>query len=110
MRKSLHSFAVSGIIVLAVLTSCHGGGGGESLPADPAGASTKVEWTWVSGSNTVDQSGVYGPEASSKVPGARDGAVSWIDGSGNFWLFGGQGYDSTGNWDVLNDLWRYKLQ
>lgn len=73
----------------------------------------RTNWTWVSGSDTANQYGVYGTEgiaSSSNVPGARDGAVSWIDGSGNFWLFGGQGYDSTGNWDVLNDLWRYKLQ
>ena len=31
-----------------------------------------------------------------------------IDGGGNFWLFGGDGIDSTGlTWD-LNDLWRFQ--
>jgi N-acetylneuraminic acid mutarotase len=32
---------------------------------------------------------------------------SWIDASGNLWLFGGNGYDSTGNFGYLNDLWQY---
>jgi hypothetical protein len=33
--------------------------------------------------------------------------VSWIDASGNFWLFGGDGFDSTGMGGYLNDLWKY---
>jgi hypothetical protein len=42
------------------------------------------------------------------VPGARRGAVSWNDAQGNFWLFGGDGYDSTGvQQGELNDLWEY---
>ena len=69
-----------------------------------------VNWTWVSGSNTVNQSGTYGAQgvaAASNVPGARLGSISWIDGSGNLWLFGGYGYDSAGAIDDLNDLWRF---
>jgi hypothetical protein len=60
------------------------------------------EWTWISGSNVNGQAGTYGTKgtpASANVPGARDSAVSWIDTSGNFWLFGG-------HWN-LNDLWKY---
>jgi N-acetylneuraminic acid mutarotase len=30
-----------------------------------------------------------------------------LDSSGNKWLFGGIGYDSTGNQSFLNDLWEY---
>jgi len=41
------------------------------------------------------------------VPGARNSISSWIDSSGNLWLFGGYGYDSTGNVGYLNDLWQY---
>jgi hypothetical protein len=69
------------------------------------------EWTWVSGANTVFAPGVYGTQgvaSPSNVPGARESAVSWIDSSGNLWLFGGDGYDSTGTWGYLNDLWRYQ--
>ena len=31
--------------------------------------------------------------------------MSWTDGSGNLWLFGGEGYDSSGHDGWLNDLW-----
>lgn len=68
------------------------------------------EWTWMSGSNTINQAGSYGTEgtaAPDNVPGARDGAVSWTDKGGNLWLFGGYGYDSTGTLMGLNDLWKY---
>jgi len=52
--------------------------------------------------------GTQGMAATSNVPGSRCLAVSWTDSSGNLWLFGGQGYDSTGkvNGD-LNDLWKF---
>jgi hypothetical protein len=72
------------------------------------------EWTWAGGSNTGEARGVYGTlgtASASNVPGARGSqgiAVSWTDSSGNFWLFGGIGYDSSGTWGSLNDLWRYQ--
>jgi N-acetylneuraminic acid mutarotase len=67
-------------------------------------------WTWVSGGNVANASGVYGTEgtaAAASVPGARQAANAWADSSGNFWVFGGAGYDSTGASGTLNDLWRY---
>jgi len=72
--------------------------------------STNQMWTWVSGANTVNQPGVYGIQGIPSVgnlPGARQSAVSWIDSSGNFWLFGGFGIDSTGKTGNLNDLWMF---
>jgi N-acetylneuraminic acid mutarotase len=71
---------------------------------------TTLEWTWISGSNTVDQAGIYGTKgtaAPSNVPGARHSPVPWLDSSGKLWLFGGQGYDSTSSAGNLNDLWKY---
>jgi N-acetylneuraminic acid mutarotase len=68
------------------------------------------QWTWMGGSNVANQKGKYGTEgtaAAGNVPGARDICVSWTDAAGNFWLFGGDGYDSQGNWGDLNDLWKY---
>jgi hypothetical protein len=68
-------------------------------------------WTWVAGSNGTDQPGVYGTlgvAAAENVPGARFDAVSWTDAAGNFWLFGGEGYDSAGNTGYLDDLWKYR--
>jgi len=71
---------------------------------------TSGEWTWVGGSGTVNAIGTYGTKgtaAGTNVPGARNGAVGWVDSSGNLWLFGGRGYDSRGSDDYLNDLWKY---
>ncbi len=68
------------------------------------------EWTWMGGPSTLNASGVYGTQgvaAASNVPGARSGALSWTDAKGNFWLFGGFGWDSTGSTALLNDLWEY---
>jgi hypothetical protein len=72
---------------------------------------SKGEWTWVSGSNTISQTGTYGTEgaaAPGNVPGARAGAIGWTDSAGNFWLFGG--YSVTGSpavVNIFNDLWKY---
>jgi N-acetylneuraminic acid mutarotase len=69
-----------------------------------------LEWTWVSGANTVDQAGIYGTKGTadpSNVPGARRGAASWIDSQGKLWLFGGVARDSGGNRGYINDLWKY---
>jgi N-acetylneuraminic acid mutarotase len=68
------------------------------------------EWTWVSGSSIGGAKGIYGTRgvaAATNVPGGRAGAVSWMDASGNLWLFGGQGFDSTTTANWLNDLWEY---
>jgi Galactose oxidase, central domain/Kelch motif len=84
------------------------------------------QWTWVTGSNTANQTGTYpaqpvtGPvntataagtcglavgdsalscpavSTTGALPGSRWGANSWIDANGNLWLFGGWGLDSTG--------------
>ncbi len=69
-----------------------------------------TDWTWMSGNNTKNQPGVYGTKgvaSSPNVPGSRRGSNYWIDSEGNFWLYGGSGYDSAGSFGTLNDLWRY---
>ncbi len=72
--------------------------------------SSTNEWTWVKGDNTVNQRGIYGTQgvaAAANKPGARAYSIAWTDESGNFWLFGGNGYAvNTSNWQ-LNDLWKY---
>jgi N-acetylneuraminic acid mutarotase len=68
------------------------------------------EWTWMGGSDLMGQLGIYGTlgvPAASNIPGSRSGAISWIDHSGNFWLFGGFGNASAGIPGLLNDLWKY---
>jgi N-acetylneuraminic acid mutarotase len=72
-------------------------------------------WTFLGGGNPVSTSGpeqsVYGTQgvaAAGNMPGYRSGPVQWIDSSGNLWLFGGEGPDSTATYGELNDLWEYK--
>jgi N-acetylneuraminic acid mutarotase len=70
------------------------------------------QWTWVDGGNTDNAAGLYGSQgtaAASNLPGARQASNSWIDSSGDLWLFGGYGYDSAGEVGYLNDLWQYSL-
>lgn len=64
------------------------------------------EWTWIKGSNLLDQPPVFGTmgvASPANSPGARGRCVSWVDGSGKFWLFGG----AAAGLGWMNDLWRY---
>ncbi|HUY00342.1 MAG TPA: kelch repeat-containing protein [Candidatus Deferrimicrobium sp.] len=70
-----------------------------------------VTWMWVSGNYSVNNYGMYGTKGvanPANVPGARNGGASWTDAGGNFWLFGGQGYDNASS-GFLNDLWRFNV-
>lgn len=91
------------LLCLLLLASCGTDNTG-NIPAIP----TASFWTWMSGDNSISQSGSYGtkgiPSPTNK-PGAREGAISWTDDSGNMWLYGGCGYDGDGVLGVLNDLW-----
>jgi Galactose oxidase, central domain len=66
---------------------------------------TEGTWTFEAGSTLLDQSGNY--SSGTLTPGARTNPVTWTDGSGNLWLFGGYGYDGKGTLGLLNDLWEY---
>jgi hypothetical protein len=68
---------------------------------------TTMEGTWTAkgGSAGLDQPGNY--SSGTLLPGSRTNAVTWTDGPGNLWLFGGFGYDSVGTLGFLNDLWEY---
>ena len=72
--------------------------------------STLGEWAWMGGSTQEDQPGAYGTlgtPGAGNIPGARNQSTSWTDQTGNFWLFGGQGYDANDNYGYLNDLWEF---
>ena len=72
---------------------------------------TAKTWTWVNGSNTENGAAVYGTlgtASASNTPGGRYGAVSWIDSSGNLWLFGGVYISNGSNYENLGDLWRFQ--
>jgi len=68
------------------------------------------EWTWMSGSNVVNQTGIYGTPgtgSTANAPGARRFAVSWTDTTGKFWLFGGVRYNASFESEDFNDIWRF---
>jgi N-acetylneuraminic acid mutarotase len=78
---------------------------------------TTMEWTWMGGSDSIScagqfcaAKGVYGTlgvPAARNVPGGRTAVANWVDKSGNFWLFGGNGADGDDAWGQLNDLWMF---
>ena len=43
----------------------------------------------------------------SNTPGARYGALSWTDSSGNFWLFGGFGYSDLWKFNPTTEMWTW---
>jgi N-acetylneuraminic acid mutarotase len=104
---SIKSGLISAILVfsfLTLLSACD-----SNNPSPKPNPVPTYYWSWVSGSNAVNQAGSYGTQGTadpSNVPGARSGAVSWRDSGGNLWLFGGNGYDSAGNVGYLNDIWK----
>ena len=71
------------------------------------------QWTWM-GESDVNwdglEGGKYGAKgvaAAKNAPGARAYSVGWTDAAGNFWLFGGWGYDAKGAQGSLSDLWKF---
>jgi len=72
------------------------------------------QWAWIKGPGIPNQPGIYGTQNISSPnnnPGARGwGIPTWVDSTGNLWLFGGKGYDITGiNNASLNDLWMFNI-
>lgn len=97
-----------------------GGQGYSTVPGNPPPAGflndmwefniATGNWTWIGGSNMLNQVGIYGTagvEATANVPGARFSPACWTDPMGNYWLFGGQGMPSNNANNNLSDLFRY---
>jgi hypothetical protein len=99
-----------------------GGAGGADLNDLWEFSPATNEWAWMAGRSTLNcfgetivdcagWPGVYGTlgaPAVANIPGGRQGALSWVDGSGHFWLLGGFGTDGAGdNYIYLNDLWEF---
>jgi len=104
MTKKLGSLTVicAALFMFLVFISCDGDN--SSAP------SNHNTWTCVSGSDTLNATGVYGTKGEAhpdNMPGARDSSVSWTDSAGNFWLFGGSGLIAKYEYGKLNDLWKY---
>jgi N-acetylneuraminic acid mutarotase len=83
---------------------------GVLLPINDLWKFSAGEWTWMGGPTVGGQSGNYGTlgvATPNGIPGARMWTAFWKDSSENFWLFGGEGFDSVGHEASLNDLWKY---
>lgn len=75
-----------------------------------ASISQAQDWTWMKGTDTLTQPGIYGTigvPSPSNNPGSRHGAATWVDNSGNLWMFGGEGVTTNTVLCWLNDMWRY---
>jgi hypothetical protein len=71
---------------------------------------TLNQWVWIKGSGIPNQSPIYGTQgfpSPYNTPGARGyGTPSWVDLSGNLWLFGGASETAPNG---RNDLWEYTI-
>ncbi len=69
------------------------------------------KWTWIHGDSIANVAGRYGTVGTANIlnkPGSRTSAASWVDSTGNLWLFGGFGMAASG-FGRLSDLWKYNV-
>jgi hypothetical protein len=71
------------------------------------------EWTWMSGTHTINDFGNYGsrgvPSATNRPPGIGLGAATWTDLNNNLWIFGGF-INRPGPYNgPCADLWKYDI-
>jgi hypothetical protein len=70
-------------------------------------------WTWMAGTTAANSSPVYdtqGVANATNDPGARGDVATWVDNSGNLWMFGGNSTPTaptTGR--TYTDLWKYQF-
>ncbi len=73
---------------------------------------SNYQWTWMGGDTIANKYGNYGTQNTAdpaNQPGARRFSASWLDVTGNFWMYGGDGYASAGSFGYLDDLWLYDV-
>jgi hypothetical protein len=72
------------------------------------------EWTWMNGAGIGNQplvNGTAGVPSAAVHPGGLKSASTWVDQSGNLWLFGGYGYYNSTSipTNPKNNLWKYDI-
>jgi hypothetical protein len=69
-------------------------------------------WTWKKGPGVLYNTGTFGVQgvpSPNNNPAARGyGPASWVDTSGNLWMYGGFHYIAA-QYNLLNDLWKYDI-
>ncbi len=64
--------------------------------------------SWVHIEPPIEESSAT-PGGGVGTPAGRSFAASWLDATGDLWLFGGQGRDADGAVGALNDLWKFSV-
>jgi N-acetylneuraminic acid mutarotase len=67
-------------------------------------------WIWIEGScsyYSYPEFGMIEVADSANTPGGRAPSSWWKDSAGDFWMFGGSGYDASGHYGKQKDMWRY---
>lgn len=69
---------------------------------------SEMKWQLVSGTGDYwVEYGIYG--GATPHPGSRANPLSWTDGAGDLWMFGGYGYAESESAAHLNDLWKFDV-
>lgn len=69
-------------------------------------------WVWVKGPQQINQTGSFGTQgvgSPSNLPPSRGFTSSWVDASGDLWMFGGHVNAYTYPGILGNDVWKYNI-
>eukprot|EP01116_Phalansterium_solitarium_P010525 TRINITY_DN2539_c0_g1_i3.p2 TRINITY_DN2539_c0_g1~~TRINITY_DN2539_c0_g1_i3.p2 ORF type:complete len:277 (+),score=63.87 TRINITY_DN2539_c0_g1_i3:86-916(+) len=67
------------------------------------------QWTFVGGTNAASFPGVYGTQrtpSANNIPKGRSKGMTWTDGAGDLWLYGGLIQYQHNTDQYLGDMWR----
>lgn len=75
---------------------------------------TRRQWAWVQGSSSINQAGQYGSQgvpSGNNTPGSRAAARECflVPSEQSLYIFGGSGFDDSGSFGYLDDVWRLSL-
>ena len=85
-------------VAVFLLIGCKGSGSSSTSNIPQ----TLTNWTWKADSNIANSLGystTEGTATSTGQPSGRSSAMTWLDASGQFWVFSGAG--------GANDLWKF---
>jgi hypothetical protein len=113
MAKLSHARSIRPLLpILSILLSLMPLGSCGTAEEEPPPPPASIDgWTWMSGSNTAGQAGVFGTKGQAdpdNTPAGKYYVASWVDSGGLFWLFGGDSIVNPGPIQgSQNDLWKY---
>jgi len=107
-----HSLAIDGLNRLLLFGGDTAQTGNSALSNAVWGYNTANNtWTWLSGSNTLNQLGNYGSlltPAPTNIPGSRHDHTAIVDGQ-YMYVFAGEGKSANPTTGFLNDHWQYDI-